>query len=69
MARAYPVRPGVPAAGHVSANGFWHHGAVANCHKQPCHVHHFVQQWSGRRYLWAVCACGERLPDSSPPEG
>jgi hypothetical protein len=31
--RAYPVQPGVPAAGHVSARGFWHPGRVDGCVK------------------------------------
>lgn len=34
--RAWPVMPGVPAAGHVTAGGFWHPGPVEGCAKcQP----------------------------------
>jgi hypothetical protein len=32
-ARAYPLQPGVPAAGHVTAGGAWHPGATAACVK------------------------------------
>lgn len=35
-AGAWPVMPGVPAAGHVASNGFWHPGSVDNCDKTPC---------------------------------
>jgi hypothetical protein len=27
----WPVTPGVPAAGHVTASGFWHPGNGATC--------------------------------------
>lgn len=34
--KAWPVYPGVPAAGHVTAKGFWHPGRVEGCVKcQP----------------------------------
>lgn len=23
--------PGIPAAGHITPSGFWHHGSAANC--------------------------------------
>jgi len=32
---AWPVVPGVPATGHVTASGFWHPGAVDGCGKCP----------------------------------
>lgn len=28
--------PGVPAAGHIATNGYWHPGGINNCHKDPC---------------------------------
>jgi hypothetical protein len=28
--------PGVPAAGHISTNGFWHPGNLNTCPKSPC---------------------------------
>lgn len=28
--------PGVPAAGHIAANGYWHPGFARNCRKPPC---------------------------------
>ena len=31
--RAWPYRPGVPAAGHVTAGGHWHPGAINGCPK------------------------------------
>lgn len=35
-ARSWPVMPGVPAAGHVTASGWWHPGpGGAGCLK--CH--------------------------------
>jgi hypothetical protein len=34
--RAWPVIPGVPSAGHVTAGGAWHPGAIDGCAKcQP----------------------------------
>jgi hypothetical protein len=32
-ARAYPLQPGVPAAGHVTTGGAWHPGAAVACVK------------------------------------
>ena len=34
--RAWPVQPGVPAAGHVTARGYWHPGKIDGCRK--CYV-------------------------------
>jgi hypothetical protein len=34
--RAYPVWPGVPAAGHVDRGGWWHPGPVDGCPKGSC---------------------------------
>jgi len=31
----WPYMPGVPAAGHVTARGFWHPGRPENCRKCP----------------------------------
>lgn len=31
--KPYPLIPGVPAAGHVAANGFWHPGRPKGCPK------------------------------------
>jgi hypothetical protein len=33
MSPAWPVIPGVRAAGHVSSGGFWHSGGVEDCVK------------------------------------
>lgn len=33
--RAWPVLPGAPAAGHVTARGWWHPGAIDGCVKCP----------------------------------
>lgn len=33
--KAWPVMPGVPAAGHVTASGFWHPGRADGCVKCP----------------------------------
>lgn len=33
---ARPYIPGVPAAGHISSNGFWHPGSPDTCPKSPC---------------------------------
>ena len=35
MSRAWLVQPGVPAAGHVTARGWWHPGGIAGCVKCP----------------------------------
>lgn len=35
-----PWLPGVPAAGHIARNGFWHPGAAESCPKQPCATDH-----------------------------
>jgi hypothetical protein len=36
MSHAYPVRPGIPAAGHIAAgSGAWHPGAIDGCHQCP----------------------------------
>lgn len=32
---AWPLIPGVPAAGHVARNGAWHPGPIAGCRKCP----------------------------------
>lgn len=37
MTRAWPVVPGVPAAGHVTAFGSWHPGPMTTCSR--CHPH------------------------------
>jgi hypothetical protein len=29
----WPSNPAVPAAGHITASGFWHPGAGHNCDK------------------------------------
>lgn len=31
-----PAFPGIPSAGHVADNGFWHPGAEETCPKTPC---------------------------------
>lgn len=31
--RTWSTVPGVPAAGHVTASGFWHSGAASTCQK------------------------------------
>ena len=31
----WPYMPSVPAAGHVTARGFWHPGRPENCRKCP----------------------------------
>jgi hypothetical protein len=36
--------PGVPAAGHLSVNGFWHPGRADGCPKPPCADVQRVQQ-------------------------
>jgi len=28
--------PGVPAAGHLTSQGYWHPGGKATCGKTPC---------------------------------
>lgn len=33
--RAWPYMPGVPAAGHVTARGWWHPGRIEGCAKCP----------------------------------
>ena len=33
--RTYPVVPGVPAAGHLTAGGNWHPGRAEGCVKCP----------------------------------
>lgn len=33
MSGPWPIQPGVPAMGHVTANGFWHPGAINRCAK------------------------------------
>lgn len=33
MTKSWPYMPGVPAAGHVTAKGFWHSGAADGCPK------------------------------------
>ncbi len=33
MTRAFPVVPGVPAAGHVTGGGAWHPGRAEGCVK------------------------------------
>lgn len=30
---AWPMMPGVPAAGHLTSGGFWHPGPVQGCPK------------------------------------
>lgn len=35
MTKAFPVMPGVPAAGHI-AGGYWHPGSPEVCHKGAC---------------------------------
>jgi hypothetical protein len=35
VTRAYPVMPGVPAAGHY-AGGFWHPGSADRCTRGAC---------------------------------
>jgi hypothetical protein len=30
---AYEHIPGVPAAGHIASNGYWHPGRIKGCHK------------------------------------
>lgn len=30
---AWPLRPGTPAAGHVTSRGAWHPGAIRDCSK------------------------------------
>ena len=32
-----PWIPGAPAAGHISATGYWHPGAIDGCPKCPLH--------------------------------
>lgn len=39
MTLPLPYMPGVPAAGHIAVNGFWHPGAVNGCRKPPCRPH------------------------------
>lgn len=34
--KGWPFIPGVPAAGHIARNGFWHPGSIDNCPKSPC---------------------------------
>jgi hypothetical protein len=31
MTRGWDYIPGVPAAGHISPSGYWHHGAASRC--------------------------------------
>jgi hypothetical protein len=31
--KAWPLRPGVPGAGHVTSQGYWHPGRVEGCVK------------------------------------
>jgi hypothetical protein len=31
--KAWPLRPGVPAAGHVTYKGYWHPGRIEGCVK------------------------------------
>jgi hypothetical protein len=31
--KAWPFRPGVPAAGHITSSGFWHPGPINGCPK------------------------------------
>lgn len=31
--KAWPYMPGVPAAGHITAGGYWHPGGIDNCTK------------------------------------
>jgi hypothetical protein len=33
--KPYLVVPGVPAAGHIASNGFWHPGRIEGCPKCP----------------------------------
>ena len=66
--RSYPVQPGVPAAGHVTASGFWHPGSSTNCQKgqcQPPHDHRWVDvvdkraaQTEGNPAYVKACRCG-----------
>jgi hypothetical protein len=35
MGTSRPLMPGVPAAGHVTASGFWHPGRAEGCVKCP----------------------------------
>lgn len=36
MSQARPWIVGVPAAGHIARNGYWHPGPVTACPKTPC---------------------------------
>jgi hypothetical protein len=36
--KGWPVMPGVPAAGHCTAGGHWHPGAIENCHRCKEHT-------------------------------
>jgi len=51
---AWPVMPGVPAAGHYSG-GFWHPGAVGGCQKCP-------QEWRCREAVTVVEYGADRGP-------
>ena len=47
---AWPVTPGVPAAGHTSSSGFWHPGQIDGCVKCPQtgpRPGPFTFRWSG----------------------
>ncbi len=54
--RAWPYVPGVPAAGHVTASGFWHPGRVEGCVKcEP----------SESRWVCPAPGCGVGMPASA----
>lgn len=72
--RAYPLQPGVPAAGHVTAGGFWHPGAIDTCtkcevrptlppgnHAMRVRYHHSIEALDGWRYRMRL--------GTEPPEG
>lgn len=62
MIRNFPVMPGVPAAGHVTSNGFWHPGSAAGCQRTPCNspppIERVRSRYSARpAYTWPECTC------------
>lgn len=64
MTRGFPVLPGIPGAGHVAVNGYWHPGSEGSCQKGPCYVHehHWIPKREGmdhgEQMFVQACSCG-----------
>lgn len=72
MSGGFPAVPGVPAAGHVARNGYWHPGTDSTCQKSPCAESRRPQR--AQRALGRMPRAGDRFEytrwiHGSPREG